>query len=100
MREVQPTHGTLQLLANNGFHYIPNTGYSGPDQFTYFAFDGKVKSNEATVVLTVKPPCALDVTASVSINQGSIRLNRKTGFFEQAIVVTNGGTSNIQGPVS
>ena len=49
---------------------------------------------------TIRPPCAQDVTTSVSINQGTIRLNKKTGFFEQSITVTNTSNATIQGPVS
>ncbi len=56
-----PTHGTLtgtDILPS----YTPNTGYAGPDSFTYLANDGNVDSNTSTVTITVdatnRPPTA------------------------------------------
>ncbi len=49
------SHGTLSLAANGGFTYTPTGGYSGPDSFTYHAFDGTDGSNVVTVSLTVTP---------------------------------------------
>ena len=50
-----PAHGTL---SGSGAHrtYTPNTGYSGPDSFTFRANDGTANSNVATVSITVKAP--------------------------------------------
>lgn len=47
-----PTHGTL---SGNGAirTYTPATGYSGNDQFTFFANDGAVNSLPATVSITI-----------------------------------------------
>jgi hypothetical protein len=49
-----PAHGTLSGTAPN-LTYTPNSGYSGPDSFTYKANDGKADSNIATVTLQVNP---------------------------------------------
>ena len=46
-------HGTLTLGANGSISYVPTTGYTGPDSFTYRANDGSLNSNTATVSLTV-----------------------------------------------
>ena len=51
-----PAHGTLTLGANGSISYIPTTGYSGPDSFTYKANDGTIDSNTVTVSLTVAAP--------------------------------------------
>jgi hypothetical protein len=52
-----PGHGTLQAFANGSFAYTPNSGYSGPDSFTYFANDGTLNSaSAATVSITVGAP--------------------------------------------
>ena len=51
-----PTHGTLTLGATGSISYVPTSGYSGPDSFTYKANDGTVDSNTVTVSLTVSPP--------------------------------------------
>ncbi len=48
-----PANGSLSLNTNGGFTYTPNPGYSGPDSFTYRAFDGASNSNLATVSITV-----------------------------------------------
>src|SRR5207302_513013 len=66
---ANPTHGTLTNPTSNSVTYTPNTGYSGPDTFTYKAttkngLAGGVDSNMATVTITVnaaqnnQPPTA------------------------------------------
>ena len=47
------SHGSLTLNADGSFSYTPNTGYTGPDSFTYHASDGTDDSNIATVSPTV-----------------------------------------------
>ena len=47
------SHGSLTLNADGSFSYTPNTGYTGPDSFTYHASDGTDDSNIATVSLTI-----------------------------------------------
>ncbi len=51
--ETQPAHGTVTLNANGSFVYTPTLDYTGPDSFTYRAFDGVNVSAPATVNLTV-----------------------------------------------
>ena len=49
-----PSHAASFTLNSNGsFSYTPVTNYSGPDSFTYRAFDGQKNSNVATVNITV-----------------------------------------------
>ena len=49
-----PSHAASFTLNSNGsFSYTPVTNYSGPDSFTYRAFDGQKNSNVATVTITV-----------------------------------------------
>ena len=52
---AQPAHGTLTGTAPN-LNYNPDTGYVGPDSFTFKANDGTVDSNTATVSITVNDP--------------------------------------------
>jgi nitrite reductase (NO-forming)/hydroxylamine reductase len=48
-------NGTLQLNADGSFDYTPNTGYTGPDSFSYFADDGtELSASAATVTITVE----------------------------------------------
>jgi hypothetical protein len=49
---TQPTQGSLSGSAPN-LTYTPNTGYTGPDSFTFRANDGVSNSNTATVSITV-----------------------------------------------
>lgn len=51
-----PSHGTLTLNANGTYSYMPATGYTGPDSFTYTACDNaspSLCSGAATVSLRV-----------------------------------------------
>ena len=49
-----PTHGTAEVTGTT-ITYTPDAGYSGPDSFTYTAWDGAAQSNTATVSITVTP---------------------------------------------
>ena len=48
-----PAHGTLGAISGGSVTYTPAASYSGPDQFTYKANDGKADSNLATAKVTV-----------------------------------------------
>ena len=48
-----PSHGQLSFNPDGFFHYVPNAGYSGSDQFTYRASDGTDESSETTVTIEV-----------------------------------------------
>jgi hypothetical protein len=53
------SHGTLVLAPNGAFAYTPANGYTGPDAFSYYAFDESHDTSPTRVVsLTVKavPP--------------------------------------------
>ncbi len=47
------SHGNVTLNPNGSFTYVPTTGYTGPDSFTYRANDGSLNSNVATVTITI-----------------------------------------------
>jgi VCBS repeat-containing protein len=51
-----PSKGQLTLGADGSFTYIPNSGYFGPDSFTYQASDGKQTSEATKVSLFVTNP--------------------------------------------
>lgn len=46
-------HGTLTLLADGSFSYVPESGFAGTDSFTYYGSDGALNSPDVTVTLTV-----------------------------------------------
>jgi LPXTG-motif cell wall-anchored protein len=47
-----PAHGTLSGIAPN-LVYLPDSGYTGPDSFSYTVSDGRFVSGVATVEITV-----------------------------------------------
>ena len=54
-----PAHGNLTLNHGGAFHYVPDSGYSGIDHFTYRAVDSSGESSApATVTLHVTPLAA------------------------------------------
>jgi VCBS repeat-containing protein len=61
-----PSYGTLTLNDNGSFTYTPNNGYSGPDSFSYKAFDGALYSAAATVSITVNGAPTTDTVAIVT----------------------------------
>jgi VCBS repeat-containing protein len=46
-------HGTLTLQSDGSFTYMPAAGFTGMDEFTYAASDGKGESALATVTIAV-----------------------------------------------
>ena len=52
-------HGTLTLQSNGSFSYAPAAGFTGTDDFTYAASDGKTESAVATVTIAVGEAPAL-----------------------------------------
>ncbi|MEK0317886.1 Ig-like domain-containing protein, partial [Cohnella sp. 56] len=62
---TDPAHGTVTVNSNGTYTYTPNAGYTGPDSFTFKAYDGKAYSNMATVTIEVNaPPVATNVQVS------------------------------------
>ncbi len=51
-----PEHGIFSLNADGSFMYIPNTGFTGADWFTYKANDGSENTAPATVTIAVSSP--------------------------------------------
>jgi VCBS repeat-containing protein len=49
-------NGLLTLAADGSFVYVPDTGFTGPDSFTYRVSDGTLNSTTATVTVQVKQP--------------------------------------------
>lgn len=67
-----PQHGTVTLNADGSFTYVPNTGYSGPDSFTYRTSDGAL-ADDAVVSLTVSANVAPVARADAySMERGAI----------------------------
>jgi gliding motility-associated-like protein len=71
-------HGTLVLNDNGSFTYTPAKDYNGSDSFTYFANDGTISSQAATVTITITSqndnPVANDDAGTVN-EGGSTTIN-------------------------
>ncbi len=52
--ESQPAHGTVEMKADGSFTYLPDSGFSGTDRFTYRASDGRARSAATTVTIVVR----------------------------------------------
>jgi hypothetical protein len=54
-KAADPSHGIVFLAQDGSFVYVPVSGYSGEDVFTYRASDGALRSDVATVTVTIAP---------------------------------------------
>jgi hypothetical protein len=91
-----PAHGSLGSITDNAcvagvpntdsatVTYTPDSGYNGPDSFTYKVNDGNSDSTPATASLTVTPPAANTIPTA---NPAS-----KTTPYETAGTVNLGGS--------
>ena len=66
-----PANGTLSGSPPN-LTYTPNSGYSGPDSFTFNANDGITYSNIATVSITVSAAGNVPSVSGISPNSGPV----------------------------
>ena len=48
---TEPQSGVIQLLVDGSFHYTPDPGFVGLDEFEYQVFDGRVASAPARVTI-------------------------------------------------
>lgn len=96
------TKGTAVITntATGAYTYTANAGSSGMDTFTFKANDAFLDSNEAAITVTITGPvCAADISASVSVSQGPLKLNKKTGRYAQTVTLRNDG-GVVSAPVS
>jgi hypothetical protein len=99
------TMGTVTITntSTGAFTYSANSGASGDDTFTFQATDSHgAASNPATVTVAIQPPpaCATNVTGSVAVTMGNLRLDRRTGHYFQKVTLKNTSSAAIAGPIS
>jgi uncharacterized protein YhjY with autotransporter beta-barrel domain len=80
---TQPTHGRA-VASGMTISYVPDSGYSGPDSFTYTASNFDASSAPATVTITVTDP-TINVTPA-----GPLTANIGSPYSQ--IFTFNGGT--------
>ena len=64
--ETQPTNGTVTVLANGTYTYVPKLNFHGSDSFTYTVTDADGATSTATVSLTVTPVNDAPVAATIA----------------------------------
>jgi VCBS repeat-containing protein len=93
-----PAHGGVTLNANGSFGYTPDTGYTGPDSFTYDVSDGTT-TDTATVNITVVPPNATPTANATSASEnedgGALTVNLSGDDADgDALTFTAGAATN------
>lgn len=100
-----PAIGSVTLNLDGSFTYVPPTGFSGQDSFTYRADDGTTASSPVTVTINVaavnEAPVALDDLATVAEDSPSTPVNvlandtDADGDFRTIIAVTQGANGSV-----
>ena len=84
-------HGTITLNSDGSWQYSPAQGYSGPDSFTYHAFDGVHSSNVVTASLFVDAiPVANNDTASILSTASQLVVSAANGVLANDTDATAG----------
>ena len=96
-----PSHGAAAISGGSAI-YTPNSGYSGPDSFSFFAAGPGGQSNTATVSVTVSPPpvpSANDGSISTAYNTSGATTLSGSGVISGYAVVAgpSHGTVSISG---
>ena len=87
------THGTLTLNSDGSLTYIPTSGFTGTDTFTYQATDGTLTSTTATDTITVNPVTLTANSESYTAVAGqSLAVNAATGVLANDVDPVAGGT--------
>ena len=85
--DTQPTNGTLSGTVPNQT-YTPNTGYHGPDSFTFKATNGTTTSSDATVSITVGIGTPTANSQSVNVAHNTATAITLTGSDDDIPAVT------------
>jgi hypothetical protein len=89
---VNPSNGSVIILANGNFTYTPNAGFSGTDTFQYMITDAAGLSATAVVTITVtKAVLTVTKSGSVYLPTAFSQLAIPGNDFVYAIEVTNTG---------
>jgi hypothetical protein len=89
---------TVTDVGTGAYTYAANAGSSGTDTFTFKANDGVLDSNTGTMTVTILS-CAANISSTVTLSQGPIKVDKKTGRSAQAVTLKNSDGA-AAGPVS
>ncbi|MFP5212286.1 MAG: PKD domain-containing protein [Acidobacteriota bacterium] len=96
---ARPTHGTLSGNAPN-LTYMPASGYTGADSFTFHAKDAAVFSNTGTVSITVKPVNSTPTISGFTTQTTTKNLALKALGFKVSDVQTLAASLTVSGSSS
>ncbi|MCB0178821.1 MAG: tandem-95 repeat protein [Anaerolineae bacterium] len=84
----EPTNGALSGTPPN-LTYTPNSGYTGPDSFTFQANDGTVNSNIATINIAItSEPVALIEFGTVTVGGNPVTVNLDNTYVSPVVVAS------------
>jgi subtilisin family serine protease len=81
-----PSKGTITWLASNKVIYTPATDFTGTDSFQFAATDPGGLAAAATVTINVEDPSLRTVNISISMSQGTKKVNKATYVWATAKV--------------
>lgn len=98
---TQPSHGTITVAADGSFVYVPTTGFTGPDSFTYTITDANGTTSTATATIQVNPIAANDsysTPANTPLTISDLSANdTPTTMTVQSVTTPSHGTAVLQG---
>ena len=103
---TQPDHGVVSQVGLDSFSYTPESGYSGPDSFTYTIRDAQGVTDVGTVNITVstnanQPPVANNDSLTTFLNTaGSVNVLSNDTEPEGGFISVTGFTQPTNGTVT
>lgn len=101
------SHGTLTLSGDGSFTYLPTSGYTGTDQFTYRATDTSGLNAQGTVTITVGAAITLTLPEEIWESkgnyegQGSVSIPKALGYnLVVTLATTDSDSSELSLPAS
>lgn len=91
----QPSNGTVTLLANGDFTYVPNNNFVGTDTFDYQVIDPSGLTATATVTITISGTISFTVTKTQS--GGPNPITAAGQIIDYEIEVQNTGDTTFSG---
>jgi hypothetical protein len=99
IRFTQPAHGRVTLNADNTFTYVPNTGFSGIDTFSYTIQDLNGNETTASVSVTVEdqlPSFSLGDNTQTSTGYTGSTTTGSGGYYSDTSYSADHGSNDLE----
>ena len=91
-----PYHGAVTLRTNGSFPYMPVSGFTGSDYFTYKACNGTATSATATITIAVVDSTAQSSASAIfGLNDGNKTWNHAANMIDFMRFKNTAGTGNL-----